>query len=76
MQEEMGEGRKEGTLHPALYIQGDFFTLQGAPTDPTRPFQSVVGPISTKDPHRKMCAYKPTKCTLARKKTLKAYWIW
>ena len=64
------DGRHTSPSRGLCTLKGSSFTLQGASIDLRRHFQSLAGPITTKDPHHKMRAYKPTKCTLAKKKNL------
>ena len=60
-EEEMTEEGTEGTLHPAgvsVHPRGFLYTPGSInrPTTVRRHFQSLVGPITSKDPHHKMCA--------------------
>ena len=61
------EGRHTSPGRGLCTLKGGFFILLVASIDIRRHFQSLVGPITTKDPHHKMRAYERTKCTLAKK---------
>jgi len=60
------EGRHTSPSRGLCTLKGGFFTLQGAYIDLRRYFQSLVVPITTKDNHHKMCAYKGAKHALAK----------